>query len=857
MGECVQRCEACPFKTRLCGSKGPEDSPFVIVGESPGTNEIRAGLPFVGESGKLLNAVLESVGLNSLGIEPYILNALQCYPPPSAKQNGSNKMQEATRACQPRLIEAITKHPRKVILCLGAAASWSVTNNFGIKITQSRGRVLPSPYAENGVVLAVHPAFLMRQGGGLTFWKKDLGSAVKLLRGESLSSWREPTWGLVQTPSQIIDLIAECHNAKDNTADIETDQLHWYTIPNHPDPNCRGRILCIGLTRGDGSHVDIIPEDVIYKNLHLIRRLFSKGRWSFHNALFDVTWLAAPQHKVPILHAIERGDVELDDTMLMSYALNENRGFHGLDQVAQSRIGASPHKGMVEKYLPRKDASYRNIPPEVLYKYNAIDLSKQHCILAPLREELRECEHASKLYNKLLVPAIPEIVHLRLQGVKVNTEKVHANEDRLTKKLADFDAQINEYANKHIGAPINVASPQQLAHLLYDKMGLKIPGNRSTNEETMIQLQRRYDHPIFNIILNRREVAKQKGTYVTNMLEGKLGSKKIAGLGHIKPDGRVYPDFRLHGTTTGRLAGSDPNLLNQPRDAEIRGQYEAEPGKLFVEVDENQAELRSLAVMSNDPVLIDIYTKNEVSIHDITTSAFYGSKEAMHSSPEVLAKAIHLLQYYGDDQSPEKVYKEAKMRGKAVNFGIVYGREAYSLAMEFNISVHEAQRWIDTWFETYPKAAEFIQWCRSRPVHARDLVTVFGRKKRHGVISRERLKAIQNEAANFPHQSTASDIMLETLIRCGPILRKEYGAQPWLELYDAVYYQIDIDEERVANSIRLVQNTIQAIPIEYGMTRIPFIGDAKIGFDWGHMKDWKGSIAATLGEDAIKERLAA
>lgn len=861
------RCAGCPFQSLCVAPKGPEDSPFVIVGESPGTNEIRANAPFVGESGKLLDMVLEQAGLKSLGIEPYFVNALSCYPPPSAKGLGSTKMQEATKACQSRLIAEIVKHPRKVILSLGAAASWSLTNDFGLKITQERGRVLSSPYAEHGIVLAVHPAFLMRQGGGLPFWKRDLAQAVKLLRGETLGTWTEPTWSLIQTPSEIIDLMQECWNAPYVTNDLETDQLHWFQIPNHPDPMCRGRILCSGITFGDGNHVHIIPEDVFYANVPLMRRMYSKGRWNFHNALFDATWLAAPQHQIHV-------DVA-DDTMLMSYARNENRGFHDLDQVAQSRIGAPRHKDMLKKYLPNKQASFRNVPLPELYKYASFDLSKQHKIYPVLKEEVDSCPHSKKLYHGLLMRAIPELVQLRLRGVKVNVDKVRANEIAMQRRIDELDAQINEYALKHIGAPINVGSPMQLAHLLYDKMLLKIPGTRSTDEDTIIQLQRRYDHPIFNIILNRRELAKAKGTYVTNLLISKRGKKIFPGLGHIKPDGRVYPDFKLHGTTTGRLAGSDPNLLNQPRGPQIRGQYEAEPGNLFVEVDENQAELRSLATMSGDTKLLEIYTENKISIHDVTTTSFYGSKADMLNSTLVMEKAASQLQFYGvDEDEPwhcedcndhvpantrhicaQRVYKEAKMRGKAVNFGIVYGREAYSLAMEFNISVHEAQRWIDTWMETYPGAAKFIRWCRSRPLERRDLVTMFGRRKRHGVVSREALKAIQNEAANFPHQSTASDIMLEAVIECGPVLRQKYKCFPWLELYDAIYYEAPIIESTVKESIEFVQNTIVAIPPKYGITRIPFIADAKIGFDWGHMHDWKGSIEATLGKEAVEERL--
>lgn len=839
------RCEACPFKTRCIGTKGPEDSPFVIVGESPGNNELREGKPFVGESGRLLDAVLNEAGLKSLGIEPYIINALSCYPPAGAKQgaDGKKKMETATRACQSRLIAQITAHPRKVILCLGAAASWSVTNKFGLAITKERGRIIPVPYAEEGAVLAVHPAFLMRNGGGLPFWKADIKCAIKLLRGEKANEWTDPTWSLVTRPSEIIDLIERCHAAPYNTADLETDQLHWFQDPLATDPMARGRILCAGITNGDGDHVWIIPETAFYNNLPLMRKLFGKGMWAWHNSLFDVTWLRAPQHKI---HAT--ADI---DTMLMSYTLNENRGFHDLDQVAQFRIGAPKHKGMLGKYLPNKSSSYRNVPPDVLYHYNAIDLKKQHLIYPPLLSAIDADQHSKKLYHSLLIPAVEEFVWMKLHGVEIDAEVVRYNEKHLEEEIAKFDEAINVYARTHIGIPINIGSPKQLGELLYDKMGLKLPGTRSTDKDTIIQLQRRYDHPIFNLILNRRELAKRKGTYVTNLLQKKRGSKILLGEGHMRRDGCVYPDFALHRTTTGRPAGAYPNLLNQPRGPLIRSQYRARRRKLFVEVDENQAELRSLAVMSGDPVLLDIYTKNEISIHDVTTSEFFGSKKQMEEDPACLEKAIHLLQYYQEDRSPKRIYGEAKMRGKAVNFGVVYGREAYSLAMEFNISVKEADRWIRLWMETYPKAAEFIEWCRRKPIEGRDLITVFGRKKRHGMVSREALKGLQNEAANFPHQSTASDIMLETVIRCGPRLREEWEAFCWNEVYDAVYYEIDIDEDKVADSIRFVQETITQVPIDYGITRVPFLGDAKVGFTWGTMREWQGSIAATLGDDPL------
>ena len=826
-------CPGCTFKTRTINAKGPIDAQFVIVGEGPGNRELAAGYPFMGSSGTMIEETLKSVGYDPVKHGAiYYANAVQCFP--SNKDKGI--MNTAAACCQKRLMQELRAHPRKVILCLGAAASWAVTNDFGIKITMERGRVIQSELASEGIVLAVHPAFLIRNGAGYPFWKKDLEVAVNLLNGNKKVGWTPPEHEVITSREAFQKIIPYyTQPGRLNTGDIETDQLHWFG----------GKILCHGITTGDGSMVHVIPEHIIDENIDLMRDLMdpSKAKWSWHNGMFDITWLRAPQYGI---HACVD-----HDTMLMSYSMNENRGFHDLDQVTQQWIAAPRHKHMLDQYLPSKATSYRVIPSDILHKYNAIDLSKQHASFAPLHEAVCADKNANKLYHNLLIPACEELVRMRLHGVQVDIEQVKANEEALDAQIIALANQINEeYAIPKIGMPINIGSPSQLAGLLYDKLGLTLPGTRSTAEDSLILIQRRYDHPIVNLILQHRELVKRRGTYVSNILRKKTGSGKAVKYspGHMKADGCVYADFALHKTATGRLAGSDPNLLNQPRVPEIRSQYKARKGKVFVEVDENQAELRSLAAMSGDPTLVEIYNKNEISIHDVTTGAFFAPKEEIMLGTSAYERNRVLL-HLPVGVVPDYVYKEAKMRGKAVNFGIVYGREAHSLAVEFNISVREAQRWIDTWFATYPRAAEFIKWCRGRPAEGKDLVTVFGRKKRHGLVAKERLKALQNEAANFPHQSTASDFMLEALIRVGPQLRERYNAHPWNEVYDAIYYEIDANNGMISESIELVQDTLVAIPPEYGITRVPFLADAKVGPSWGTMKDWKGSLEATLGED--------
>lgn len=840
-------CPTCPYKTRRIGGKGRFDSPFVIVGESPGASEIAKGVPFIGPSGRMLEDVLKEVGFGDLGVEPYVTNALSCHP---VGEKTIPAMAHATQCCQGRLHAELGAHPREVILCLGAAASWAVTGNYGIKITLDRGKVLQSSLASKGVVLAVHPAYLMRFGGGFPFWKKDLKSAVSLYKGELTSVWTDPTWEVISTRGHLESVVTE-YTAQKQRASADYETTGFNALFNN--------VLCLGITKGDGGHVHIIDEDCYYENLDLVKVLLEHENleWTWQNGKFDIqfSWVSGYDNGVKGIYPPAIAARVDHDLMLLSYCYTEYAGFHDLDQIAQAWIGAPSHKKVMDKYYKMAPHyNLRNAPKPELYKYNAFDLSKTHRAFVPLYEAICADPKLSALYHKILIPASPLFARMEMQGLLVDQDKVRENLANEEAALKDIDGRLQAYAQEYLGREINFNSWIQVRELLYKAMKLGPKGcdwsKHPSDEDALVDVQRRTNHPIIHDMLEHREVTKRKGTYVDPLLDR---YKKISGRkkpifvkSNIAPDGRLYYNLLLHGTTTGRPAGRNPNMLNIPRGPLIRSQYKAEPGKIFVEVDLNQAELRCLAILSGDPLLIDIYTKNEVSIHDITTGAFFATKAQMIEDPSLMHKAADLMQYFGERTVP-LVYHECKMAAKTINFGIVYGREAPSVAQVFNVSHQEAQRWIDTWLATYSGAATYIKRCRDSVIRRQTMVTPFGRKKRVGVVTQETLHALQNEAANFPHQSIAHDITLLAGIECEPRIL-ELGGRFWLDLYDALYFEIDEDEDKVQEAITLLQTVMTRIPRDYGLNRIPFIGDAKIGYNWGYMKDWKGSIKATLGE---------
>lgn len=854
-------CLNCPFKTQRIGGKGPIDSPFVIVGESPGATELARKIPFVGPSGQMLDQILAEVGFGSLGIEPYVTNAISCYP----VDKDIPTMQHATSCCEARLHAELLKYPREVILCLGASATWSVTGNYGLKITRDRGKILKSRFANKGVVLAVHPSYLIRNGGGLPFWKKDLKSAVQLMEGTLISHWREPTWEVIETRQHLQKVVEEYTSQPDTlvTGDFETTGLQALF----------NEVLILGITKGLGDLVHIITEEAWYNNLDLIKTLMESQniKWNWHNGKFDIQWAwasdprilrAARKHgKNSAYVSYLREQLRMkpyvkarvdEDTMLLSYTLNENAGFHDLDQVAQAWIGAPSHKEAMDKYYKMKPHySLRNAPKEELYKYAAFDIAKTHKQWFVLREEVNKDARLKRLYEKTLIPASGFFARMETYGVLVDKNQVMENVQREDAEIARVEERLQRYANEHVGHNINFRSYIQLRELLYGKMKLQPAGQNAktwpSDEDALVEVQRRTNHPIIHDLLEHREVTKRKGTYVINLIDHyktDAKGKKSFVPGIISPDGRIHASYKIHGTTTGRPACTKPNLLNQPRVAAIRDQYVAKPGHVFVEVDLNQAELRSLCVLSKDILLTEIYTKNEISIHDTTTAAFFASMEAMEADEALMHKCADLMQYFGE-RTPKLVYKEAKMAGKTVNFGIVYGREAHSIAQVFNIPHQEAQRWIDTWLETYPQAAEYIRKCRLSVIRNQTMVTPFGRMKRNGVVSPEKLHDLENQAANFPHQSIAHDILLEAAMECEERLVDEWSAYCWNEVYDAIYYEVEADEQKVKASIDYVTEVITQVPIRYGLTHIPFLGDAKVGGRWGSMKDWKGSFEAS------------
>lgn len=819
IAEAVATPRIIPSYTRIIGDKGPEDSPFVIIGEAPGKQEVMQGAPFVGPSGFILDHALSQFPKGSFP-EPYVMNAV---PHKIGGDKDQDLLKKYARDNWERVREIIGKHPRKVVLALGAVANMCVLNDLNLKITRVRGTRFPYDLSEHGVVASVHPAFLLRGGGSLRQFKADVAYAVSLASGGKPHEFIPPTWEFVDTPEKMFWLADRFNQLTPDdyiASDYETSGFSHRE--NH--------ILCAGFTF-DGKHVYVVPgkkRDIspTHDMTHLMSVLWdSKARYTWHNGKFDVKF----SHHIGQLEA--RVD---EDTMLMSYALDERKGIHDLETVAGDWLNSPNWKGVVNQHKKSGD-SYDVIPKDVLFKYMAYDIANTFRLAVTLRPIVNNDAKSKLLYEKTLIPGSNFLARVERNGIRIDPELVAKNADEMgteaekpRKILMDIAAQQKDgqgalyYTDKLAG------SHKQLAELLYDD--LKIPTkDRTTGEDVLLALPK---HPAVTALLEYRKIKKGLSTYVVPY------TKSVHDDGHLHINGRIHQTYLIHGTATGRLACRDPNVQNVPRDLKLRGQFIPRDGYCFIEVDLNQAELRSLALLSGDAALCAVYEDpKSVGLHEELRRDLYGMKSDWNQTQINMYQQKWYIKENSLDALLARITEEQKMCCKNVNFGIVYGITEFGLADQIEDTPMEARRMLHGWGKKFPDAWKFINLCRDASLHYKNLVTVFGHKKRFEIVTPETIKSIGNESANFPHQSTASTITLHGGMMMMDKLAKEYDSHIVNLVHDSILIEVPFTRQHCEAVASYACDVLEEVPKMWGMTRIPFKAESKAGFRWGGMKD--------------------
>lgn len=615
--------------------------------------------------------------------------------------------------------------------------------------------------------------------------------------------WSPPKWKSTDDPDLALRYIELIRRSTDKIViDIEAG-IEKDTSFDHPN---EFDLLCVGIAYargravvfGSGAFADPRVRDAL-------KELFNVCKIIAHNGKFDLAGLYPTFGPLTLWF----------DTMLANYCLDERPGQHGLKVLAVEKLGAPQYDDEIFQYIP-KGGNYANIPRPILYKYNAYDVA---CtwdlfeLLAP-RLEIEGTWPYSNLPAKSLrdvhdfmVAAATQLMYLELNGITLDREygKVLALEfkERIAKLEDDIDRIVSKdervVHQPKRGAPfeywermLNPRSPKQIKeYLLEHRIDVE-----NTNVETIAGLVDRvatgsWVHQFLKTLLLHRKQQKLYSTYVE-------------GIRKRTYRGRVFTTYTLHGTTSGRLASRNPNMQNIVRDKSIRKQFVVgKPENVFIQCDYKQAEGRVVCTLAQDEYLRDVFSNTGIDIFDNLSDQLYGIGNWA---------------------------KEERVRTKAFFYGISYGREAASIAKEYNLSISEAQRRMNDFMDLIPATARWQEDTKRRVLAGEDLVTPFGRRRRFYLITAQNKKDVLNEALSYLPQSTASDICLSSLIELRPMLRGIGFVR--LTIHDALV--VETHESRQQEVIGMMREVMERKGREFS-DYVPFAVDATVGRSWGDL----------------------
>ena len=523
----------------------------------------------------------------------------------------------------------------------------------------------------------------------------------------------------------------------------------------------------------------------------VLARLFMEGRVASPDMKTLLHELSPIDSSEPeLMDPLAADSTRIFDTVVAAYLLDSDRSEFDEDYLADTYLqmslpGARGAEGAGE------DA------PVPAARTAALTLA----LVAPLRDRMAR-ENAANVFDGIEMPLVPVLAKMERAGMLVDPDRLHNLSEGLATQIAEVECSIRDLADDET---FNIGSPMQLSHVLFDVMGLPTKGLKktkrgyySTNAKVLSDLAR--DHEIVRLILDWREKSKIKSTYLDTLGPLRRG------------DGRVHTTYNQTITATGRLSSSDPNLQNIPTRSElgrtVKTAFSAGEGSVFLAVDYSQIELRLLAHLSGDEHLVRAFNEGE-DFHAETAARVFGVPVS-------------------------EVTPDLRSRAKAVNFGIVYGQQAYGLSQSLHISMAEARDMIDRYYEAYPGVRTFLDNVVARAKQTGYAETMYGRRRHIPELKAKnpQLRGFgERTAMNHPMQGTAADIIKIAMARVSRRLEEEgFAAHMILQVHDELDFECPVDEvERLTAMVRDVMEHVVDL-------RVPLIAEASTGVTWADAK---------------------
>jgi len=491
------------------------------------------------------------------------------------------------------------------------------------------------------------------------------------------------------------------------------------------------------------------------------------------------------------------------DTMIAEWLTNPASRNLGLKHLAWVRqdIRMTSIDELIGK--GKKQLTMAEVPIAQAADYAAADAEVVLHLLPELEAEMDE-RKARALFNELEMPLVHVLADMEMEGVALDTDFLGQMSSELSQRLAEIEVRVYEA----VGSPFNLNSPQQLSEALFNRLKIAPPdrtqrtatGFYSTSAEVLESL--RGEHPVVDGVLEYRELAKLKSTYLDALPT------------QVNPStGRVHTSYNQTGSVTGRIASSDPNLQNIPIRTEIgrrvRKAFLASASHVLLSVDYSQIELRIVAHMSGDEAMKAAFRAGQ-DIHATTAAAVYG-------------------------MPLDKVDKDQRRRAKGINFGLIYGMSAFGLTRATDLTLAEAEDFMSAYFRQFPGVKNYLDGIRRLAAEQGYVETLLGRRRYFPNLKTQSDRNIRNreerEAINAPIQGTAADIMKVAMLRLPAALsRAGLSARMILQVHDELV--LECPEAELVRTARIVQDIMESA---YQLD-VPLLTEARFGPNWGQMQ---------------------
>jgi len=597
----------------------------------------------------------------------------------------------------------------------------------------------------------------------------------------------------IKTDKDLNAFIKELKKQKEFAFDTETTNLNPLTAKllgiSFSWQTGKAYYLPIAEIKGEGLFEDIKIRKVWLKKLQPIfadKKIKKIGQ----NLKFDIAML--------LNNGIEVNNVYFD-TMLASYLLNPGSRAHNLNNLAFTELG---HQMITfAEITNNRKIPISQVPLAKLADYSCEDADYTYRLYVILWQKLQK-EGLMQLFTDIEMPLIPVLVQIEQNGVKIDDKFLKSLSQKTTKQIDQLSKKIYKLA----GQEFNISSPIQLKGILFDKLKISTKGigktktGFSTAAGELEKLKGR--HEIIDLISQYRELTKLKSTYLDAL--PKLINKKTK---------RVHTSFNQTITATGRLSSSDPNLQNIPIKTElgreVRKAFVAERGFQLIAADYSQIELRIVASLADDKKMIKAFKAGQ-DIHTITAATIHGVE-------------------------PDKVDKELRRSAKEINFGIMYGMGPRGVSLRTGIPIEEAKKFIDKYFQAFPKVKEFIQATKDFAYKNGYVETIFGRRRYlpdiHSGVPHI-AAAAERMAINMPIQGAAADMIKMAMINIEAKLHKiSPKSKMILQVHDELVFEVP--NKDLAKVTKFVKKEMEGVNHQF---KCPIKVDIETGKNWGDLK---------------------